>query len=465
VDDITPIVVFNSASWMRTDVITAHASFYGEVTAFYRPGADYGDAFECVQLYDCTGKKVPFQYVEKGAPITREATICFTAHDVPPFGYRLYYLASVAEDAPPEPCCQVSGLDEASKVVVESLRFRLEVERPTGRVSLYDKERDAVIAADMELVAYEDGSEHHSRSGRSFPNTLEKIEVVENGIVRMRLCITGHIGRNRTLQEWILTRDMDYVEVIDHIDWEGHPSRIYTKRVIPIGVETPTVTYGVPFGTNGWDNRLPNSGPHLRDEYPADIVDRTREPLHWIDFGGKEGGVTISTERHTVECEDSALHIALLHAGGSRRPVIVSWGDKHFVTRTRLRSHEKGWAEANSHRDGMALFLPLFAVSEADPLSPKQLEPVAGLCDFAADNVIITTIKKAEAGEGTIVRGYEAQGRETGVTPLLAGGSGHWSEVDLLEANPRPVRGEVVWQPFEIKTLISESPAVDSSKP
>jgi alpha-mannosidase len=314
----------------------------------------------------------------------------------------------------------------------------------------------------MELVAYEDGSEHRSRSGRRFLNTLDRIEVPENGTVRTRVCITGRIGQNRTLQEWILNRDTDYVEVIDHVDWGGHPSRIYIQRVIPTGVEVPTVTYGVPFGTNEWDNRLPNSGPHLRDEYPAETVDRCREPLHWIDFGSEQGGVTISTERHTVEREGSILCIAILHAGGSRRPVVVSWGDERFSTRTRLRSHEKGWGEAKSYRDGMALLLPLSAVSGADPLSPKQLEPVAGLCDPGADNVIITTVKKAEAGEGTVVRGYEVQGCETGTTPHLVGGTGLWSEVDLLEEESRPVRSEVVWRPFEIKTLRSESPTSDA---
>jgi alpha-mannosidase len=309
----------------------------------------------------------------------------------------------------------------------------------------------------MELVAYEDGSEHRSGSGRSFPNTLEKIEVAENGTVRTCLCITGRIGQNRTLQEWILTRDTDYVEVIDHIHWAGHPSRIYIQRVIPTGVEAPTVAYGVPYGTNEWDNRLPNSGPHLRDEYPAETVDRCREPLHWIDLSGAEGGVTIATERHNVEREGSTLRIALLHAGGGRRSVVVPWGDSHFATRTRLRSHGEGWVAARSYRDGIGLYCPLFAVSGADPLSPKRLEPVAGLCDPGADNVIITTIKKAEAGEGTVVRGYEVQGRETGANPLLVGAAGLWSEVDLLEGEPRPVRGEVAWQPFEIKTLRSES--------
>jgi alpha-mannosidase len=111
------------------------------------------------------------------------------------------------------------------------------------------------------------------------------------------------------------------------------------------------------------------------------------------------------------------------------------------------------WGTTRSYRDGIALYWPLFALSGVDPLSAKQLEPAASLCDPEADHVIVTTIKKAEAGEGTVVRGYEVVGRKVRVTPQLAGNEGAWSEVDLLEENPRPVRDQVVWQPHEIKTL------------
>jgi len=110
VPDITPLVVFNSASWSRTETATAHASFYGEVESFYRPGGIFGDRFRTVRLYDHTGQEVPFQYLEQKAPVTREATICFTALDVPAYGYRLYYLAPAETEAAGTPCCQVTGL-------------------------------------------------------------------------------------------------------------------------------------------------------------------------------------------------------------------------------------------------------------------------------------------------------------------------------------------------------------------
>ena len=460
VEDITPIVVFNPTSWSRTDLVSAHASFYGEVAASYRPGSDYGDAFECLRLYDHTGQEVPFQYLDRQAPITREATICFTAQDVPPFGYRLYYLAPAAEDAPESPCCLASGLEEGPKAIVESARFRLEIERPTGRVSLYDKVLGMSLATGMELVAYEDDPSEgfgDRRTSRVFPNAIDKIELAENGVARARVCITGRIGDSRTLQEWIIPCNLDYVQVIDHITWGSHPSRIYVQRVIPTGIEAPVVTYGVPFGTNDWEGYMPNSGPHLRDEYPIETVRRTREPLHWLDVSGARGGVTIATERHTLEREESTLRIALLHAGNPRRPLVVPWGDGHLVTRTRLRGHVGDWRRARAYRDGLALYWPLFAVSVADPLSPKRLEPVASLCDIGAENIILTTLKRAERGDGTIVRGFEVEGKETRATPRLAGVTGRFSEVNLLEEQPYPLEGESIWHPYEIKTLMLEA--------
>lgn len=454
VKDITPVVVFNPTSWSRTDMVTVHASFYGEVESFYGRWFEFGDQFRTLRLYDHTGEEVPFQYLHRATHITREATLCFTASDVPPFGYRLFYLAPVTEELAEEPCCRVSGLAEEDPVVVESERFRLEIARPTGYVTVYDKALSRLVADGMELIGDGVGRAHEdAQTGQVFPNAMERVEVVENGNIRARVLVRGRIGAHETLQEWIIPGHGDYVEVIDHIWWVDCLPDIFFKRILPLAIDQPQVTYGLPFGVNDWHNQIPGTGPHLPgSEPPAEVVARYRQPLHWIDVSGLGGGVTVSTERHAVERAGSTLRIALLHAEKQRFPRYLAWGDQHYCTRTRLRSHAGDWRSAHSYRDGLALFWPLLAVSVADPLSPKRLEPVASLCSVPAENVIVTTIKRAEQGEATILRGFEVAGQETEARPQIAGAPVSLYEVDLLEENPRPV-GSVVWHPYEIKTL------------
>jgi alpha-mannosidase len=100
---------------------------------------------------------------------------------------------------------------------------------------------------------------------------------------------------------------------------------------------------------------------------------------------------------------------------------------------------------------------PLFAVSVADPLSTKRLAPVASLCTGAPDNVIVTTIKGAESGDATVVRGFEAAGELTPATIQTPWHTGSMYEVDMLEERPLAA-GAITWHAHEIKTIMLGEP-------
>lgn len=83
--------------------------------------------------------------------------------------------------------------------------------------------------------------------------------------------------------------------------------------------------------------------------------------------------------------------------------------------------------------------------------------PSVSLGNTTAENIVLETIKRAENGQGIVIRAYEAIGKETqaGISTELAGKK-VW-ECDMEE---RPLKeaelGQLAFGPFEIKTLLLE---------
>jgi len=214
----------------------------------------------------------------------------------------------------------------------------------------------------------------------------------------------------------------------------------------------PQVVYGVPYGVNAWDNLQPGVGPHMPDEFPAQYIANAREVTYWLNLDGPDRGLTVACTRRAMERVGGELRINMLHplgeGGNQQTPV----GDTRLTMRTRLHAHAGDWQQARAYRAGMELNAPLLGVPVSDPVTPKHLEPVASLCAGIPENVVVTAIKQAEDGQGSIVRGYEAAGQPAAASPRLVGAQGGLVEVNIVEEQPKTV-SQALWQPYEIKTL------------
>src|SRR5690606_16345721 len=108
-----------------------------------------------------------------------------TARDVPGHGYALYYLLPAGGRAPLEPWCQIDGESGVGALIVENGRYRLEVARPSGGVTLVDKVLGHALAAEMDLLAEEERIDQNwfqdETTGRTFHNLVQSVDVVENG--------------------------------------------------------------------------------------------------------------------------------------------------------------------------------------------------------------------------------------------------------------------------------------------
>ncbi len=94
-----------------------------------------------------------------------------------------------------------------------------------------------------------------------------------------------------------------------------------------------------------------------------------------------------------------------------------------YVFRYSLSSGKGNWAAAKSYRHGMAFSNPLIPVSSVDRLAEKPLPPTHSFCTLAADNLVVSAVKKAEREGEIVLRAFEMEGSPA-QTPIQASGPG-----------------------------------------
>ena len=105
-----PIVVFNPLSWQRTDAVEVETPFPGE--------SPY------VKITDSAGKAYPARALGD--------TLYFTARDVPPLGYRVYWASRAPQPVPTAIKCTADA--------VENQFFRVTVDKKAAAITgIYDK--------------------------------------------------------------------------------------------------------------------------------------------------------------------------------------------------------------------------------------------------------------------------------------------------------------------------------------
>jgi len=162
-----PIVVFNGLGWQRDDFVKAHATIYGDVIP-----ARIEEYKRGLRLVDEKGKPVPFYVEQTSDNISRAVDLIFVAHHIPSLGYKTYYLKSAD---PPDSFPATSRVlldrdkdlkDPRRPLGVDSMEndfYRVEVDKATGEVSVFDKQLNREVARDMRIAAQKSAGRTTSR--------------------------------------------------------------------------------------------------------------------------------------------------------------------------------------------------------------------------------------------------------------------------------------------------------------
>ena len=427
------IVVFNSLAFERTDVV--------RVPRFTVQGLP--DLID-----EETGRKVPYQIVELDspqAPIPYAANrygrgqfgrrelfdMVFIAEDVPSLGYKTYRLS------PKDKAASFSSSVVVGDRSLENRFFRVTLDPQAGTVeSIYDKElsrelvdRDAPHKLNQFIAKW-------VKTGKQESPKKAKIRKGQSGPVYGSLVVSGEgAGCPQLTQEIIL---YDKVKRID-----------FANRVLKDSTPLLEMYFAFPFKMDNPDFRFEGSNSVIEplvDQFPGSNSNYYALQ-HWADVTDGEIGVTLSSvESHLLEfgglwpCYVSQAHHGVTPSDFGREFVKQSELTKgymysfiintNFCTnfetvqqadmlfRYSITTHKGGWKEGRCRNFGWSIGNPLIAVG-VNGKREGTLDKKISFCRVDKPNVLLLTLKRAEDGDGIIIRLIETQGKATTASVTL----------------------------------------------
>ncbi|MFH2108591.1 MAG: glycoside hydrolase family 38 C-terminal domain-containing protein [Chrysiogenia bacterium] len=443
-----PLVVFNTLSWGRDDVVT-----------FRYP---LPDGF-ALRLLDESGQEVPCEVGQAGDDGMAE--ISFIARNVPPLGYRGYSLTTAA------PAAVAAAKGSISDGVLENAALRVEIDLQSGNFkSIFDKRLGREFVAPGQeankLWVYEDRPEDWDAwnigyTGRGWElNQADKVELVSRGPVKSVYRIdksflgfskereypTENFPSSFFKQYITLYNGLDRVDIRTEADWwEDHLS---LKACFPVAVVADKAFYEIPFAAIGRTTRSETLWEKARYEVPA---------LRWADLSDEKGGIALLNDgKYGHDIHGNVMKLSLL-----RSP---TWPDpmadrgRHEFTYS-IYPHAGSWSAGQVVRRGQELNQPLLArVLDHRLPGNRPLPATHSFFSIDASGVILEAIKLAEDGAGLIFRLYEANGKAENTALTFFRKPTRAIATDLLENEITPLtikdgRLELSFRAFEIKTV------------
>jgi alpha-mannosidase len=442
--DGVPVVVFNSLSWPRTEVVEIEAQLPGPASH--------------VKVVDSAGKPVDSQLrsIEAG---TNRATILIRA-EAPALGYETYFVRATANDVPPR------AVLKASADTLENEFFRLKIDPQSGCLtSLFDKRSQTEALAPSET---DTGGPKTSVCGNLLQAFYDKpqkwdawnidadfekqhwdldkadgVKLVESGPLRAVIRVKNHFQNSTFTRDITMYAGVPRIDVKMQADW--HEKHILLKVAFPLSAHTSKATFEIPFGSI--------ERPTTRNT-PAEQAKFEVSAQRWADLSDSSHGFSLLNDsKYGYDAKGNVLRLSLL-----RSP---EWPDPHadegvheFIYS--LYPHGGNWRDAQTIRRGYELnykVVPIQTENHQGPLPPEyrfvQVQP---------DNVVLTAVKKSEDDQALILRFYEWAGKESDVTLQLPPKAQSASETDLMEKPigtlaPQNNAVKVHTKPYEIKTV------------
>ncbi|MBE0686405.1 MAG: hypothetical protein IH585_10425 [Anaerolineaceae bacterium] len=493
-----PVLVFNSILWTRKNVI--------EIELHFRRGE-----FNSIKIVDRHGTEIPYQ--EKSLTCYDDNSIkdcvLLVCMKLPALGYETLY---VINEKPQEITNQI--FSRVNKHTYENQWFVFSVDPVSGYlVSIKNKLNGEELLSCSEfhfgeLVTVEntahDEDEHLTGKYWRSSQYRSKAWLSENGPIRAVWTVEGDFKGCFRRQNFIFYRDLQRFDIESEIEWHGEKD-LQLMQSFPFVFNNETkLDYGVPFG----HSRYLAENPSWTKIHPS-----IRGVRDWLHVGGKQAGITLASEvipfefrnriksinqemlvqpiliKTTYSCHDhleflrklnlDTINIQAKETGTKAiRPdnPEVRWDQtgKH-IYKFSVMIDSGSFDPVASSRFGIEFQTPFFYFihyENLDQFPHLQMEQVKSrlsnldrnlpesICFIACEsmNVIPTWVKKAEDGEGIIVRCYEAgglQGKTTFETflPLTEAYETDIIEYDINRLEIVNGRLATDLEPYKIETV------------
>ena len=375
--------------------------------------------------------------LEAFEPCPPRRKLLFLAKDVPPLGYRTFYLTRPAE---------VKTASQAGDVGRCENDFYRVALAPGGIKSIYDKEQHRELLKPGRFLGGEvftmlsvaatdrgrgtDAGEFGAVPLPVMDGSFDRVathhpawRLIESGPLRSVRQLEQPMGDTTVRQRFVMWNVLKRLDCeVDLLDFNGKLWREF-RMALPLAMDQPQLAYEVPFGVvRVGKDEIPMTGGHAYGDLNYDQLCRDIHPRlvqDFVDASDERGGVTMSSSVSafdwvdpTTNATDALLQPLLLASRKSCNGEGVWYpqaGDHHY--RFTLATHPGDWHRG--WRDGIGANHPLLPVTGVTPGEEANLPEAKSFFSVSEPNVVLSSIKKCEDDDSLIVRLYDIEGRDS----------------------------------------------------
>lgn len=446
-----PVVVYNTLSWQRTDVVKASFNAMGKSYPFKKTDLNF-------RLVDQQGNEVPMQTTsieDLNQEPSERYNFLFVAKDVPSMGYKTFYLVLK----------NVKDIDNTlKKGFLETPYYKITLGKG-GIKSIIDKDLNRELLNTGKFLGAELFTMRSEGFGAGEFTEIQKPDMegfaklsqtdaswncIESGKVRS-VWETSQVFSHCTARlRVIVYSEIKRIDVeTDLLGWDGTIWREF-RLAFPLNLKNGRVVYegtvcavevgrDEPAGAAGFSYPGVDYSQPYRDVHP-------REFQNWFAGYDSTGLVMITSSVMGFDYIDPTsdpvrypvLQPVLL---ASRRSCngLGNWfldpGDHHY--QFTITSGRGDWR--NTYHSGTSASQPLLAVCGDAVKSSTGLPEAFSFINLDKNNVIVSTFKKADDDNNYIIRLYEMEGKDTQVTITFPFKIKEAWKTDMIEENPQEI--------------------------
>jgi alpha-mannosidase len=415
-------VVYNSLSWDRSDLIKISIE-------------NFPINFD---LSDKNGQTIPYQFVTDNKEILIDNFI------ISSMGYAAFEIVEMNEKPDFQSTLQISTKR------LENQFFIIDLDNNGLLFSIFDKRfnREIIekgkpgnvfqVFEDLPLTNDAWDIDIFYQDKFTKITELEKIEVTETGPIRGGLIINRKFMQSEIKQIIYIYDRIPRIDFCTEINWQQHQALL--KVAFPMNIHTNKATYEIPYGSIERPTHWNTAWDWGRFEVPAQ---------KWTDLSEGDYGVSLMNDcKYGYDIKDNVMRLTLIKSSIDPDPN-ADIGFHSFCYS--LFPHGGTWQQGRTVQAAYELNYPLIPKLSS---AGSQFSFVRTNCE----NVIIETVKKAEDGDGIIIRVYEACNQRGEVEFEFAYQLNNVMECNLLEEPETSLdfvgnkfRSEI--KPYEIKTF------------
>ncbi|WP_377477936.1 MAG: glycoside hydrolase family 38 C-terminal domain-containing protein [Microcoleus anatoxicus] len=419
--DAQPILIFNSLNWSRSEVVSLSLPDSAATTW---------------AIYDLSGQRLTTQ-IQPCDRLQPQSTLLFLANNLPPVGYRVFWLcpeaAETLETSSPLPdnhdktwlgypittmtrneaSCQETPFIPPI-MLLENEFIRVKVDSETGNLSsIWDKLNHREVLNESggnQLQSFQDSGQYwdawnidpnYAKHPLAAP-ILKDITWISQGEIRQSLRVVRQIGKSEFYQDYIVEIGSPVLKIKTVVDWQE--KQVLVKAAFGLNVEADLATCEIPGGAIERTTKPQTAAEKAKWEVPI---------LRWTDISNDDFGVSILNDcKYGCDLQPNQIRLTLLRSS--------TWPDEqadigiHEFT-CGVYPHRGNWQNAGTVQQGYELNLPLLVkvFPKLEENHHRTLPTVGKFLDLSAENLVLMAFKQSEDHANLwILRCYESQGKE-----------------------------------------------------